>query len=488
MAMRKKIEAVLNRQLIIPESRLPNSALRMLKEQFTRPNPKFHKAQNMGFYVGNIPREIQSYEREDGLLLLPRGSIDQVRVILSENDLELEIYDDTILHDPIDLEFQGQLRGYQEPAVADLAAACADDRFRGGVLRGPPGCGKTVLLLAAIAKLNRPAIVIVHNTILHRQWRSAVAKWLGFEPGNIGGGRERRIKSVTIAMQQSLWRAAKDKKDIGWTRNFSVVCVDEAHRAAARTYQSVSRLFPARYFMAVSADERRKDGLEFLVTETFGPICHEINKSNLEQLGNLVPVRMIVKPTDYCDDDYVELVANNTQPDWVSMITNLTQDKRRNQLIVSVVEDILSDSRHNRVLILSDRVEACRYLSQSIPNSGVMLGGVKNKTELQKTIAGLQSGKMRVGIGTTVADEGMDIPALTHVVLTCPVHSHPKRLEQMIGRTARPFKGKKFGTAIYIWDRLLFPPWPIDDPKRKQGEKNLLNKLRRVVPDLVIDE
>lgn len=492
--MRRKrgtIGATLDRSLVISLDELPNTVVTRLKREFTKSNPKFFKTQAMGFYVGNIPREIKSWEVEEGLLHLPRGAGERVKEVLFEYGMNIDIYDDTLVHEHIGIKFNGKLRPYQKHAVTDVIMACEDPGKRGCVLRGPPGSGKTVILLATIAKLNLPSLVVVHSNILMNQWRSACAKWLGFEPGCIGGGKKPIIKPVTIAMQQTLWSVAKKKKQIDWLNQFSVIAGDECHHWAASTYQSVARLFRSRYFIAVSADERRKDGLEFLITDTFGPVAHEIKKEHLVELGNLVPVHMKVVETGYADDDYLDDIADRLSPDWVKMITRLSHNHQRNKLIAEIVESIVNKDSNNRILVLGERVDACVGMYERLRDdygiaAGLMIGGVDNKRELQRTIAGLASGRVRVGVGTSVADEGMDIPALTHVVLTCPVHNHPKRLTQMIGRTARPHEGKKHGTAIYMWDRLMFPPYPLDDPARERGEENFLNKLQKVVPDLEV--
>jgi superfamily II DNA or RNA helicase len=89
--------------------------------------------------------------------------------------------------------------------------------------------------------------------------------------------------------------------------------------------------------------------------------------------------------------------------------------------------------------------------------SGKMIGGPGNQEELEITKAGLLDGDIRVGVGTKVADEGLDIPSLTHIFLTCPVHTHPKRMEQMAGRAARPYQDKKFGIVYYFWDQNIWP-------------------------------
>ncbi len=136
-----------------------------------------------------------------------------------------------------------------------------------------------------------------------------------------------------------------------------------------------------------------------------------------------------------------------------------------------------------RILVLSDRVEACRkwverLRLEGIP-AGLMVGGPANRKELDETITGLKYGTLSVGVGTSVADEGLDIPPLTHVLVTCPTHKHRKRLEQMIGRAARLHDDKEEAVCVYFWDWHMFP-----NPEQGESSVSLLSRRKKFLKDL----
>ncbi len=473
------IQAAIDTHLVIRSSDLSPKVVQSLKDRFTRSNPKFYKNRSMGFYTGNLQKTVCAWEEEDGFLYLPRGAINDIKEVLSDAGLELVVRDRTMWPESVGHEFKGKLRPYQEEALERLIS--------GGVLRGPPGAGKTVILLAAIVKMDRPAIVVVHNSALMDQWREAVEQWMGVAPGNVGGGRKLDIRTITIAMQQSLWKLSENVP--GWVREFGVLAMDECAHVAAKTYQVVAEMFPARIRMGVSPDERRKDGMEWLTTDTLGPVVHQISKKDLIGLKQLVPVRMTVIPTGYVDELYLDTIRDGELPDWVSMIGRMVEDDDRNEKIMSVLREILGNKR-SRVLVLCERVEACRLwverLSVEGVKAGLMIGGAENRTTLNKTKAGLQAGRVRVGVGTTVADEGLDIPALSHVVLTCPGHQHPRKVEQQVGRAARPWEGKKSAEAVYFWDRDMFPA--VEGEGRERAERKVLRALGSVVSEIRVVE
>jgi len=462
----RKIRTRLDTHLVLRVEDMPSKLIFELQEEYTKSNPDFHKKKSMGLWTGGTSRKICSWSREGMLFILPRGTLEKVKEIVGRHDCELEIKDKRLKLDRVQYRTSENsvLRPYQEDAVEKLIAADCN-----GTIRGPCGSGKTILLIATMAKLQQPTLVIVHSKALAEQWRAAISMWLEVVAGSIEGGKV-NIRPITVATQQALWRAIENHR-ADWINQFGAVVGDEIHHWAARTFQTVISAFPAAHRFGASADERRKDGLEHLIYETFGAPVAKIEKDALIKLGNLLPSHIDVVQTNYCDKIYCDSVRAKEAPDWISMISKLTDDEERNELILSAILSLLGTrdgkeiyrafTQPAKILILAERVEACKRwvirLAQFGIEAGLLIGGPDNRENLEDSIAGLRFGNLRVGVGTKVADEGLDIPGLTHVVLTCPVHPHPKRMAQMIGRAARPFGSKTEAICVYFWDSQMFP-------------------------------
>lgn len=479
----KRIRTALDTHLILHMEDLGLRIVDDLTDMFTRGNPDFFKKQRMGFYTGGIPKQIKSFRIEKPFIILPRGSLEKVQDFLEERKMEMKpVWDRTLSQKSLNLKLKKELWPYQNEASMELAG------IGNGTIRGPCGSGKTIILLGAIAKLDQPTLIVVHSAALMSQWKARIAEWLGVIPGNIGGGKKLNIRPITVGMQQTIWKRTNPH----WIRNFGVIAGDEIHHWAARTFQVTASMFPAAYRIGASADERRKDGLEFLIYETFGPCVHTITEDELQKKGRLLPIRMEVIPTDYIDDNYLESIEAEETPDWVNMVTRLSADEDRNALILHHVKRVLQ-KRQTRILMLNDRVGICKmwyeHLNRHGISAGLMIGGQKNRRHLEETKDGLIDGSVRVGIGTTVADEGLDMPPLSHVFITCPVHTNAKRLVQMVGRAARTFTEKadysyrtykkREGVAVYFWDKEMFG---------FKDEDQFLKKLRKVCSELEVME
>jgi superfamily II DNA or RNA helicase len=480
--MRKKVNSVpliVDSFIRINKEKITPNLIAQLKKRFTHNNPEFYKKLRLGFYLGSTSKFTESYFESDPFMAFPRGCMDDIKEILMKNNfVPNPIIDKTIRLESIKIDPTFELRDYQIEA-ADMLCKTGN-----GTVRGPCGSGKTIILLAAIAKLAQPTLVIVHSGVLFEQWYRMVSEWFGFAPGEIRGSKV-NIKKTTIGMQQSIWR----KVDPDWADKFGCICGDEIHRWAAQTFQKTAEMFSAKYRIGASADERRKDGKEFLIYNTFGDCKFVIHKQELEKKKKLVPVLLKLIRTKYYHEEFILARDMDEVPDWTQLINDLVFDSDRNKLILKNVLKVLKN-KDNKILILNERVGFCKMFHEILEGldikSGCMIGGPANQEELESTKAGLKDGDLRVGIGTKVADEGLDIPSLTHIFLTCPVHTHPKRMEQMSGRSARPYKNKKYGTVFYFWDSEL---WPHVKEKDNEEEKlfNYFKIFKKVAKKVYVD-
>jgi superfamily II DNA or RNA helicase len=103
------------------------------------------------------------------------------------------------------------------------------------------------------------------------------------------------------------------------------------------------------------------------------------------------------------------------------------------------------------ILILVGEIEHGKALAERIPGSVVVYSamGAQNR---RQAIADARSGKLRVMIATSLADEGLDVPRLSTLINAAGGRSASK-LEQRAGRVMRPFADKLRGVVHDFMDR-----------------------------------
>ena len=96
--------------------------------------------------------------------------------------------------------FQGQLRPFQEEAVAKITAH--DE----GTLCAPTAFGKTAVAAWLIAKRKVNTLVVVHRQQLLDQWQERLGMFLDLPAksiGHIGGGKMDRTGCVDVAASKA---------------------------------------------------------------------------------------------------------------------------------------------------------------------------------------------------------------------------------------------------------------------------------------------
>jgi superfamily II DNA or RNA helicase len=103
------------------------------------------------------------------------------------------------------------------------------------------------------------------------------------------------------------------------------------------------------------------------------------------------------------------------------------------------------------VLVLVAQVEQGKALAECIAGSVVVYAklGAKKRRE---SIEGFRDGSIRCMIATSLADEGLDVPRAS-VLILATVGRSASKLEQRTGRVMRPHESKTFGVVYDYADR-----------------------------------
>ena len=396
------------------------STAKAVKDFLTLPNPVHQEAIRHGRWTGNIPAKLKFYQESGAKLIVPRGSARQIHRIAREHGEDVRFVNKRRTLKPIDFNFKGELRPYQQKAVEDIL------RRDSGVLDASTGSGKTVMAIAVIAARKQPTLILTHTLALLDQWRNRIHSFLGTEAGMIGDGKL-DVQPVTVGMVQS---ARKHLDTL--PQHFGQLIVDECHKTPSTTFTECCAAFDARYLLGLSATPFRRDKLTRVIFFYLGDMVHRVDPEHLRKVGAVLTPKVFTVETDFSYD---------YQDDYPKMITALTCDEQRNRLIIETLRENLNGGT---ALVVSDRIAHLELLSNGFPGNGTaILTGQTPKQEREKIVDDLVRGKIKVLFSTlSLISEGFDQAVLVDLFLASPIKFHG-RLIQTVGRVLRPEDGKR---------------------------------------------
>lgn len=424
----QELDIVLANQIYIEKDTLPQPLANRLIRLAAFQNPEFYKAQTMRLPVWNKPRVIGCAENYPKHIGLPRGCLEELRQLLTENNINCVLQDERVSGSKIKLKFIGQLRSDQKKA---LSAMLKHDT---GVLSAPTAFGKTVTAAAMLARRKTNTLILVHRTELLQQWQERLQMFLDLSKtaiGALGGGRKKLYGQIDIAVMQSL---AKKEELAELLDQYGQIIVDECHHISAFSFESILKQAKARYIMGLTATPIRRDGHQAIIFMQCGPIRHkaasaETAPTNLKIFPKVLHAPPM--PEDAKIQDVFRLLAG---------------DASRNQRIA---KDILASYEDGRkVLVLTERTEhlALLYdaLGVEIQNCFVLHGRLskKQRASILFELESLDADAPRILLATgRLIGEGFDHPPLDTLFLALPI-SWKGTLQQYAGRLHRAHSHK----------------------------------------------
>ena len=281
------------------------------------------------------------------------------------------------------------------------------------------------------------------------QWQDRIKTFLGIEAGLIDDQSFDYGGPVTIAMFQSLnsKKLTDDFKD-----SFSCVILDEAHHCPAFSFERLINQFPAKHRYGCTGTVERRDGLSFVLHAVMGPVIHRVTRDDVLSAGQIMqPAIRAIQTSSYMPDCH----------DYRSLIDSVIGDADRNHLILKYL--IQEAEFGHSCLVLSERISHIEKLSLIFSTlcpsiqSAVLTSRVP-KAERRSILQNADQGKIGVIFATKLADEGLDIPRLNRLFLTCPVRSSNK-VTQQVGRIMRTLKGKQDAVVYDFVDKNIGLAW-----------------------------
>ena len=334
------------------------------------------------------------------------------------------------------------LRPYQRDAVDKSLDALLTRRVEwpAGVL--PTGAGKTVVFMHLgaeyLEQIDDPAgqiVVLAHREELLTQAADkahSVAPHLSV--GIVAAQRNEAAARIVCASVQTLSRGRR----LDMIPRPRLLIVDEAHHAAAPTYQSVIGRMVERgaQVIGVTATMTRSD--ELSLGDTWKEVVFHRSIAEMISHGYLVRPRGIRVKVEDLDLAQVKRVHGDysTKELGDAVAQSLAPE--------AITKAILERCPDRQGIIFAPTVVAATVIAAAVRDAGMSVAVVEGKTppeERRAILEGFRAGRIQWLANCMVLTEGTDLPMAEVIVVARPTSSIGLYI-QMIGRGLRPSPGK----------------------------------------------
>jgi ATP-dependent helicase IRC3 len=315
--------------------------------------------------------------------------------------------------------------------------------YKRGILVGPTGMGKSVILGGIIDKLYTPqTLCIVPNRTIFNQLYRHFCNWFGEDTvGRIGQGIQ-NPKHITVCMYQSI-------KNYKSARGLQMVLVDEAHLMNNTIIKFLNEKCKRVYYRYGVTATPHKEENEFAKAMNMigylGPVICEVNDQEVSTRVLPVEVNLI---SYYCGKpkgkNYQEVMRNDIL---LSQVRNI-------KLLKAVYDEALSKGKTALFLLDETRQgEIVAKIAFKMDIKCTFVHGGISKGKINKVIKDLNNRKIKFVVATKVFSTGTDIPNIDCVVLGSCRKSEIDTL-QKIGRGRRRTESQDKLILIDSMDRI----------------------------------
>jgi len=332
------------------------------------------------------------------------------------------------------------LRPYQDRALSTLLA-CRDRGLQRVIVVMPTGTGKTTLFSALIGEFDRTydadSLVLAHRReLLDQAHRRIGLQNKGIGVALEGAGRSLKESSrVVVASVQALGRPDSKRLD-GFEPG--LVIVDEAHHAAAATYQRVMQRFGCYegkcFTVGVTATPHRMDNQQLHGSNEaiFQEVAFSYTLREAIQDGWLADVRGFRVATGI-DLSRVKVVRGDYSAHQLQEAVNTEE---RNEAAYMHWSEVAHD---RRTIVFCTGIQHAADVAELFRARGATaesVNGAMPTVQREAIIRRFVNGRTQVLTNVDIATEGFDLPEVDCVLMLRPTQSWAL-YTQMVGRGLR---------------------------------------------------
>jgi len=341
---------------------------------------------------------------------------------------------------------QIQPNAMQQDALLALDFVRAEGAQK-AIIISATGTGKTMLSALDVRSFNpKRLLFVVHREQILDRTILEYKRVLGGaddDYGKLTGSHKQHDRRFVFATVQTL---SQDSVLAGLPASgFDYIIIDEAHRAAAATYQRVMQFFRPKFLLGMTATPERTDG--FNVFELFDHnVPYEIRLNHALAAEMLSPFHYY-GVTDITFDDGTT-TTDTTQLGRLASpqrVDHVLQAMERYAQVGTPPRGLIFCSRKEEAQALSDELNTRDFRGKRLRT--VALTGDDPIETRERRVEELESLRLDYILTVDVFNEGVDIPSVNQVIMLRQTQSAIVFVQQL-GRGLRLFEGKDYLVVI----------------------------------------
>jgi len=322
--------------------------------------------------------------------------------------------------DPVDVELTTELREYQQSWVDSFLEKQA------GVLVGPPGSGKTVAALGALAGVGGETLILVASRELAGQWRQELLRHTSIDEADVGEyhGGTKQLRPVTIATYQI---AGMDRhRTLFDEREWGLVVFDEAHHVPAPVFRRSAAL-QSRHRLGLTATPVRESDDEKEIYTLIGPPLGT-DWSQLFDAGFVAEPEVELRYLPW-DDEFAENEWASAHGRERHILAGMNPRK------IEETQKLLAE-QDGKALVFVDYLDQGDAIAEAI--DAPFISGETPHHRREALFEAFRTGEEEALVVSRVGDEGIDLPNAELAIVASGLGGSRRQGAQRAGRTMRP--------------------------------------------------
>ena len=328
----------------------------------------------------------------------------------------------------------------QKAALKNLTAL-VDNGEKRGLVVSATGTGKTYLGAFAVKAFQpKRFLYVVHRQQIAKKSLASFYQVIGGDRkdyGLLSSGQHNLHKKYLFATVQTLSQPGILEKLAA--DEFDYILIDEAHRAAAPSYQKILAHFHPQFLLGMTATPERMDDQNVYQIFDYN-LAYEIRLRDALEEKMLAPFHY-VGVADY--------ETNGVSIDETTDLRYLTSDARVDYVLKELDYYGYCGSQP-KGLVFCSRQDEARELAKLFTQKGhpaIALTNEDSEKRRSEVVASLITGKIEYIVAVDLFNEGIDIPALNQIVMLRNTQSSIVFIQQL-GRGLRKYPGKDFTVVL----------------------------------------